>query len=150
MKYFKIAVLLALLAAALYVWYYFSQPAGDTKLSHLSGVIISAPPEFYVVSSEKYGEETPLSEAAVEMEKILKKFVDQEKIGLKFTSGGGDSYLLINRSDNIIQLLAANAYGTAVQTTWRGHIHERLEWCKENGSLTTEGLPKPVSRNLYH
>jgi hypothetical protein len=139
-----------MLAAALYVWYYFSQPAENTKLSHLSGVIISAPPEFYVVAWEKPGEEILLQDAAEKMEQILRKFVDQKKISLKFTSGGGDSYLLINRVDNTVKLLAANAYGTAVQTTWKGYINKRLQWCKEHGSFTVEGLPEPLSKNLYH
>jgi hypothetical protein len=150
MRHFKLIVLLGVMAASIYVWYYFSKPSNTTKLSHLSGVIISAPVEFYVVSSKNSGKELSLPEAAAEMEKILQQFAHQEKIGLKFSGRGGDTYLLIDRVDNTIQLLAANAYGTAVQTTWRGYINERIQWCKEHGSFTTEGLPEPVSKNLYH
>lgn len=150
MKYFKLIVLLGAFAAAIYVWYYFSKPAENTKLSHLSGVIITAPPEFYIVSPENPARELSLPQAAAEAERILRENPGRDKIGLKFISGGGEAYLLIDRANETIQLLAANTYGTAVQTTWKGNIRRRIEWCIEHGNFSAEGLSQPVSRNLYH
>jgi len=150
MKAYKIIVLVGVFAAALYVSYYFSKPAESSKPSHLSGVIITAPPEFFIVSTATPEKDLTNREAAAEMEDILIKYPSQLKLALKYSSGGGEAYLLVDRTEETIQQLAANAYGTAVQTTWKGNIEQRIQWCKEHGDFTVEGLSEPVSRNLYH
>ena len=150
MKSYKIIVLLGVLAIGLYSWYYISTPADSSKPSHLSGVIITAPPEFFVVATENPGEDLSTQEAADEIENILIKYPAPGRIGLKYSSGGGDAYLLVDRYEETIQQLAANANGTAVQTTWKGNIDQRIQWCKEHGDFTVEGLPEPITRNLYH
>lgn len=150
MKSYKIIVALGVLAAALYVWYYFSKPSESARPSHLSGVIITAPPEFFIVPTTSPEKDLSAREAADEIEDILIKYPAQAKLGLKYSSEGGDAYLLVDRSEETIQQLAANSYGTAVQTTWKGNVDQRIQWCKEHGDFTVEGLPEPVSRNLYH
>lgn len=72
------------------------------------------------------------------------------RVGVRFSDGGDDVILLVDRGgDRVIEMRAAGT-GTIVERTWQGSVDRRLEWAAEHGNLDLPGLPPPTGKNLYH
>ncbi len=123
---------------------------GDKKLSDLSGVILAPPQGYTIVALENQGRELTDRQAAQELQGLIERYPAEKKLALKFSHSGADGYIMVDLEKDFIQKIAANEFGTVVQTTWRGSARERLRWRLANGDFTPEGFAEPVSRNLYH
>lgn len=122
---------------------------GDKKLSDLSGVIL-APPQGYLIIDDGQNDDLSGQEAAEKLLGLTERYPQEQKLGLKFRHASADGYYVIDLEKNIIQKIAANEFGTVVQTTWRGRLKERLAAAIAEGDFAPQGFSPPVSQNLYH
>ncbi|MGH1366248.1 MAG: hypothetical protein ACRBF0_21995 [Calditrichia bacterium] len=135
----------------LVAWTYLTVEVKTDGASEPSGVVLSAPPDYWVVEVEVEAVGSPRIESlAIEALKIISENPQKEQIALKYISDEKPNFFLINLLDEEIQQMAVNKYGTAVQKTWSGKLKERLQHGAKTGLLTPAGMNEPISRNLYH
>jgi len=150
-KQFQRKVIWAGAVAALFLWIFFSIPRQTgKKVSRLSGVILAPPPGFYIVSLGNPDQEPALKQIAETLKTIIGQNSGKKKLGLQFNHSGGESFFLVDFSNAFIRKTAANTSGTVVQTTWKGSVNKRIDWCIKNGNFTPPTLSGPEIRNLYH
>jgi hypothetical protein len=137
-------ILLALLALYGFGRFFVSQ-MGAPRAHGLAGVISSAPAGYQVVDR---GEMTPAA-AADALLGLIGERPAGSKVGIKFHRDG-DVYWLADTGTDTLEERTAGASGTRVQTIWRGHVVDRLQWARTHGDLSAPGLAEPERKNLYH
>ncbi|HQV32014.1 MAG TPA: hypothetical protein PKV71_09065 [Calditrichia bacterium] len=136
-----------ILLGALY--YAFSRNTATGK-GGPSGVILAPPPEFTMTDIEDRAQALTPEMAAQRLALLQAQDPRQEQIGLRYHVEGRLAFFLADFRADQLQHTLANEYGTAVQTTWKGAIRQRLEWAQKEGSFEVPGLSDPITRNLYH
>ena len=147
MKIFRALAAILVAALALYGFgRFFLSQLGAGRALEPPGVIQAAPPDFHVVERG----ELSAAEAADALATLLLARPPGGKVGVKFQRAGSVVYWLADTRPDHLEESAASAAGTRVQTVWRGHIPERLQWARAHGDPAAPGLPPPEKRNLYH
>jgi len=136
-------------AFLLVAWTYLTVDVKTDGASEPSGVVLSAPPDYWVVEVELAGS-PGIDDLAKEALKAISENPQKKQIALKYISDEKPSFFLINLPDEEMQQMAVNKYGTAVQKTWSGKLKERLRHAAKTGLMTPAGMDEPISRNLYH
>jgi hypothetical protein len=139
------AVLVGLLALWGFGRFFVSQ-LGRPRAPEPAGVISAAPPGFHIVER---GELAP-AQAADELQALLLARPAGSRVGIRFRHAGAEVYWLADAGAGTLEERAAGAAGTRVQTVWRGHLVERLQWARTHGEPSVPGLPGPERKNLYH
>jgi hypothetical protein len=138
-------ILLALLALYGFGRFFVSQ-MGASRAPELAGVIAAAPADYAI---EDRGELAPERAADVLLGSV-RAHPPGSKVGIKFRHAGAEMYWLADTGADTLEERAAGAAGTRVQTIWRGHLADRLEWARTHGTPSAPGLPEPEKKNLYH
>jgi hypothetical protein len=144
MKTLKVLLYVLVIAGAVaaFGWFFVSQ-LGTGRSDGLAGVLLKPPPGYAIAER---GELAPTA-AAAELESRLQ---GPDKVGLKFQRAGSTVYWLADLPGDSIEELASGPSGTRLQTVWRGHVRERLNWAREHGDFSVPELAPGETKNLYH
>jgi hypothetical protein len=146
MKILKAVLYVLVIAGAVagFGWFFVSQ-LGTGRSDRLAGVLLSPPPG-YVIAER--GELAPSDAAVLLAGQIQGPRTD--KVGIRFQHEGSTLYWLADVPGDSLEELASAPSGTRLQTVWRGHVRERLDWAREHGNFSAPGLPAGEKKNLYH
>ena len=125
-------------------------PGNAGNRDEVPGVVLTPQPGFYVIDIETDKEAGMRKTGLRVLEAFRREHPTETKICLNFKQTSGKIYLHFDFENEIIEELAANAYGAVTQRIWRSGIEQRIEWFKQSGNFTPDGFSQPVSRNLYH
>jgi hypothetical protein len=141
-----IAVASALLLGGGLAWVFLSQVGGAGR-EEAAAVVLSAPPEFFVVRVGRLG----LPDLAGELADLAAREPAKRKVGIDgSTPDGSRVILLLDRDADLVDQRVAGKNGTRTQTIWPGRGLDRLERVRAMGTFEVPGLPPGEKKNLYH
>ena len=144
---FIFIAVIAVLASVAGLGLLFRSSIGGTGRTEAAAVVLSAPPEFDVVTG---GSLEPGAAAGLLLDRAAKE-PGKARLGVDYTAPDGSRvFLLLDRVADLLDERTAGITGTRLQVLWPRQPLVRLARAQAGGGLAVPGLPPEEKKNLYH